>query len=625
MAISPHAVPAEERVQAPLNRPQSRTRWYAAVLLAMSAVMYLGTAATPALLDDADASHALVSVEMLQRHDWAVMYMNGIRYLMKAPLHYWAVALSYMAFGQTAFATRLPVALAMVLLTLMCFEFGRRFFSPRAGLYAGLAVATSVGMFIFTRIMIPEAIYALEFTAIFYLFLRAWTGSLDKRLGYWGVAALCGLAVLTRGLVGIVFPLGAIVGFIIVTRSWERWRELHLASGSLIFLAIAAPWHILCEMRAPGFFWSYFINEHVNRALGTRYPPDYDAVPLLLWWGLHLVWFFPWIVFLPYALKQLPHPRTWGKAMSPEAQARLMLFVWAAVIIGFFSIEPGSRMEYYSFGCWPAIAVLLGLGLARAEEGAWLTRLQGGLAAIGLAIAGLLSALVWRAAQVKATGDISQFLTYNKQDYRLSMGHALDLTPQAFADLRGPAIGAAICFGVAFTVAWLLRRQKRNLAATLTVAVGMVGFFFCANTAYGIFEPQMSSHALAVAMEKYLRPQDPIVFYGEFGAGSSISFYTHRQVVMLNGRYNNLEFGSYFPDAPRIFLTDPEFPRLWKSDARVFYFVQPDVRRDALARLPADSSWLLARSGGKEIYVNHPLAPDEKTLAQLRAENKDLY
>ncbi|HEV7220934.1 MAG TPA: glycosyltransferase family 39 protein, partial [Terriglobales bacterium] len=158
-------------------------------LLVLSGVLYIGTAASPALLDDdVDAAHALVAREMLQRHDFVVMYMDGIRYLIRPPLHFWLVAASYALLGESAFATRLPVALAMMGLVLLVYEFGRRFLGERAGFYAALITATSAGMFIFTRVMLPEALYALEFTAAFYLFLRSWTGSLDARIGYWGTA-----------------------------------------------------------------------------------------------------------------------------------------------------------------------------------------------------------------------------------------------------------------------------------------------------------------------------------------------------------------------------------------------------------------------------------------------------
>src|SRR6266852_9325267 len=155
-------------------------RWIVLFLLVLSAGLYIGTAAKPALDDeDVDAAHAMVSQEMLQRHDFVVPYMDGLRYLIRPPMHFWLVAASYKLLGESEFATRLPLGLAVVGIVLLTFEFGRRFFSDRVGFYGALAVGTSVGMFIFTRNMIPEAIYALVFEGIFYLFLRSWTGSLD--------------------------------------------------------------------------------------------------------------------------------------------------------------------------------------------------------------------------------------------------------------------------------------------------------------------------------------------------------------------------------------------------------------------------------------------------------------
>ncbi|MBZ5630428.1 MAG: glycosyltransferase family 39 protein [Acidobacteriia bacterium] len=598
-------------------------RWAALFLLLLSAAVYLGTASRPALLDDADASHALVSREMLQRGDYVVMFLNGVRYLQKAPIHYWMVALDYKIFGPTEFAVRLPVALAMIGLTLMAFEFGRRFFGDRAGLYAGLATATSLGMFMFTRIMIPEAIYALEFTAIFYLFLRAWTaqtGTRSPRLYYWGIAVLTACAVLTRGLIGVVFPVGTIVAFIILTRGWSRWRELHLVSSILIFLAIAVPWHLIAEWRAPGFLWSYFINEHVKRALGTRWPPDYDATPLPIWWAAHLAWFFPWSLFLPLAIKQFPAPRTWWKHSCAEVvEARLLLFVWFAVVFVFFSLVVGSRMEYYAFGAWPAITILLGLGIARAEErrDKWLPRLQAALAIIGVALGGVLTWAVWQASRIRATADISTLLKTHPNDfYRLSMGHLFDLTPQAFADLRTPALMAAACFSVGFVAVWVVGRTRRVLTSAVVLGVTMTVFMFAANLAYAVFEPHMSSRPLAVAILKHLRTGDQIAVYGEFDPASSVSFYTHRQLLIWNGRYNNLELGSHYPDAPRIFFTDRTFPAIWAAPLRVFLVVPQEQREAAAQRVDKDRTWLLLESGGKAVYVNHPLAPGQPSLAQ---------
>src|SRR5216684_2695082 len=152
--------------------PTIRTSLIFLCLFVFSAGLYIGTAGSPALDDDdVDAAHAMVSQEMLQRNDFVVPYMDGLRYLIRPPMHFWLVAASYKLLGETEFATRLPLGLAVVGIVLLTFEFGRRFFSDRVGLYGALAIATSVGMFIYTRNMIPEALYTLAFEGIFYLFL----------------------------------------------------------------------------------------------------------------------------------------------------------------------------------------------------------------------------------------------------------------------------------------------------------------------------------------------------------------------------------------------------------------------------------------------------------------------
>jgi 4-amino-4-deoxy-L-arabinose transferase-like glycosyltransferase len=601
--ISPEATSASGE-QGSVN---SERRTAAVILLiALSAAIYLGNAGFPALLDDADASHAIVAREMLQRHDWVILYMNGVRYLMKAPLHYWVVAMSYAAFGQNEFSTRLPVALAMIVLVLLVNEFARRFFSARAGLYSGLVACTGAGFFLFTRIMIPEAIYALEFTAIFYLFLRGWTGSLNPRAAYGSAAALTGLAMLTRGLIGVIFPVAVLFLFIAATRSWNRWRELHLLSGAAIFFLVAAPWHILSGLRADTFFWSYFVNEHIKRAIGTRYPADYEAVPLWLWLGAHLIWFFPWSFFLPGVLRRIPRPQTWKK-LSAQGQFQLLLVLWAGFILLFFSLTFGSRMEYYSFGAWPAIAMLLGAGLAKAEEQGerWVGRMQAALAGMGAALTALLMAMLWTSAKVHVNGDISSLLKeHDNNFYRVSMAHILDLTPQAFALLRLPSALAAAALVLGLGAAWWLRRKGSEQSAAICMAITMAAFFFAANMALGVFGPYLSSKPLLGKILPQITSADTLALYGEFDAMSGVAFYANRQLLLWNGRYNNLAAGSYYADAPHIFLTDPEFLALWQGPKHVLLFVPSEQRAAAAQRLPAAETFLLAESGGKAVYAN---------------------
>jgi 4-amino-4-deoxy-L-arabinose transferase-like glycosyltransferase len=595
------------------------------ILLGLSLLIYVGNAARPALLDDADGGHAVASREILETGDWAVLRMNGVRWLEKAPLHYWLVAVSYRLFGENAFTTRLPLALAVAGLVVMVYVFGRRFFGERAGFYAGLVMCTSIGTYMFTRIMIPEAIYSLLFMAAFYLFLLAWTGTITLRAGFWGAAALCGLAVLTRAMMGIIFPLVIVAIFLLLTGRRYAWRELPLVSSLLIFCCIAVPWHLIAGLRAarpgqPGFFWFYFMNEQVLRALGDRYPHDYSAVPLGSWWAAHLIWLFPWSIFLPLAFRSLPR---WRERRNLDAPGMALLFVcvWAGFIFFFFSLT-ASRMEYYSFSAWPAVALLLGRGIARAEleSPAWMRRLQAGVAVAGVLAAGILGWMLWASRGVRVDGDISDLLQLKELDYyTVAMASFFDLTTRAFAALRVPSVLAAVLFLFGFGAVYWLRRRGWTLGANVTLALVMAGFFFVANLAFQIFEPHMSSKPLADELLRYLKKDDVVALYGEYYGGCALAFYTNRKVMLYNGQYAGLEFGSYYPDAPKVFLDDHSFPALWNGPKRVFLFAPKGMTQDVLLRLPRESSYLLAEKGGKALFVNQPLAPDQPSLAQLQA------
>jgi len=266
-------------------------------------------------------------------------------------------------------------------------------------------------------------------------------------------------------------------------------------------------------------------------------------------------------------------------------------------------------MEYYSFGAWPAIAMLLGIGLAKAEEQGkrWMVRMQAALAVVGAALAAALIAMLGISARVHVNGDISSLLNEHENNfYRVSMAHILDLTPQAFALLRAPSAMAAAAFLLGFTAAWWLGRKNLWQGATMCLSSAMIVFFFAANIALGVFGPYLSSRPLLRKVEAQINPGDTLALYGEFDAMSGVAFYTNRQLLLWNGRYNNLAPGSYYSDAPHIFLTDPEFLALWQGAKRVFLFVPSEHRAAAQQRLPAAGTYLVAESGGKVVYANQP-------------------
>lgn len=572
-------------------------------LILLTIVIYVGSAWSPSLQDDADAAHAEAAREIVQRHDWVTLHINGIRYLEKAPLMYWVVAISYKLLGFTEFATRLPLALGALLLVLSVYYFGRWMGGERAGLYAGLAICVGPGIYLFTRILIPEVIFSGILTIAFYYFLKVYWDELDSRwvyIFYLGMAA----AVLTKGLIGIVFPGGILFLFVLLTNGWRQiWQRMRPLSGTLLFFVIATPWHLLAGWYNQRFFWFYFVNEHFLRYLGKRYPVDYDTVPLAAFWLLHLVWLFPFSLFLPLALRQ---PQRLFRPIERADQMRLFVWLWALVVILFFSFS--TRQEYYTFPAYPALALLAGTALAEGEEKQhkWITISHALLAFLGIVIASVLGYLLWLSRSMPAVEDISQVLTQNPENYKLALGHMSDLTASAFAALRVPALGAAITLSVGFSLALVLRLRRQAQLATLMLAGTVACFLGFAHLALGKFDGYLSSKPLAIAIKERLAPGDIVVVNGEFQGGSSIGFYLPDRVLLLNGRMTGLEFGSHYPDAPPIFIDNTEIAKLWQAGQRVFLYVHDEQWDKVQSILPNNQRFLIATKGGKSVYSNRP-------------------
>jgi 4-amino-4-deoxy-L-arabinose transferase and related glycosyltransferases of PMT family len=593
-----------EGASASASRPafdQLSPRTHLLILLLLTALIYVGSAWNPSLQDDADAAHAEAAREIVERGDWVTLHINGVRYLEKAPLMYWAVALSYKVFGFNEFATRLPLAIGAMLLVAAVYYFGRWMGGARAGFYSGLAMSTGLGVYLFTRIMIPEVIIAFFLTVAFYFFLKVYLGELDTRWVYVFYACMAA-AVLTKGLIGLVFPCGALFVFVLMTKGWRQLWKMRPIKGSLLFLAIAVPWHALAIWGNEKFFWFYFINEHVMRYLGKRLPADYDTVPIASFWLLHLVWLFPFSVFLPLALGRL---RDLWRPTEREDQLRLFVMLWALVVICFFSFS--TRQEYYTFPAFPALALLAGVGLARGEKekSRWVTAGQGLLAFVGVVVGAALGCLLWLSRNATPAADISQTLTQNPENYKLALGHMSDLTVEAFAVLRVPAAGAALSLSVGFLAAFILRRMRRATQAGLLTAVTVACFIYFAHMALGVFNPYLSSQPLAMAIKRRLAPGDMVVINGEYQGGSSIGFYLPQKVLLLNGRMTGLEFGSYYPDAPPVFIGDGEIAQLWRGERRVFLFTH-DGDFEKVRSVIKGEMFQVAAAGEKSVYSNRP-------------------
>jgi len=561
-------------------------------------------------------------------------------------------------------------------------------FSDRAGLYAALAMATCIGPYIYTRFYIPDVLIALWMTLAVHFFLLAidraksipaatklppseqdpvpgapfirgsiadeWDASRPRLthssafLPMLGFAAVTALNLLTKGLIGLIFPLAFAFLYLAFTRQLKLLRKLHLLPSTLLFVAIAAPWHILAAIRNPpipmppglglpahaGWAWFYLYNEHIARFLGHRIPHDYGQVPIPIFWALLLLWLFPWVAFLPAALRDATRtlrtrhsdattrfdsdpefsPAT-ASPLSPSAQDReasLACLLWAGIILGFFTLS--SRQEYYHLPPPPALALLVGGFLASADAS---PRRQTTAAKRALraslyilvpfgTLLFLLCAYLALAAHAPDTNTtLSDVLRSNPALYDLSLGHVFDLTGPAMGFFRGPLLAVAFAMLTLGPIAYFVRKRS-PFAASLLIAAAMTAALLAAHQGLVRFYPILGTKSLALAIDRDLRPGDLILNDGELTSGSALLFYTPQSaapILLVNGRVNGPWFGSFYPDAPKIFLNDQQLTHLWAGPHRLYLLTDhPQARAATLS--PFAPVHTFASSGDKTILTN---------------------
>jgi 4-amino-4-deoxy-L-arabinose transferase-like glycosyltransferase len=506
------------------------------------------------------------------------------------------------------------LVLGLLALLLASHALGRRALGEPAGFWAGVVLALSIGPYLFTRILIPDMLIALWLTLGLDFFLRTLDEDPPSKLSCWGFAAAAALNVLTKGLIGVVFPAAIIGLYLLLTGNLKHLLRMRLVSSTVVFLAIAAPWHIAAALDNPaagharGFLWFYFVNEHFLRYLGRRVPHDYDTVPLVVFWGLLFVWLFPWSAFLVQSLRQVPHRwREWRCTLDRRERALLLCAIWAAVVLLFFTFS--TRQEYYAVPALPALALLIGAWLQDEGESPADSRLRkaGRIGAVALFV---LATVVFAAAaflllQSKSTppdSDLADLLRRNPSEYALSFGHIFDLTPRALGLFRVPLaiFASALFFGSLFN--FVYRRRNRPFAGNCALALMMVFVLLAVHQGLVMFSPILSSKKLADAVAQEYRPGDVIVSYGTYEDASTLNFYVRQPIHVVNTRTEgDMYYGSLFPDAPKIFDDDASFAALWSGPQRVFLWVEED-HVPVLVR--ESGSYQLARNGGKLILVN---------------------
>ena len=641
------------------------------LIAAVWAVLQFGGLFSPGLLDDVDSIYIQIAREMLSRHDYVTPTVDGIRFFDKPPLMYWMAAGSMRVFGIHDWAARLPLALGVLALLVAVYALGNRLFaavSPRgardrAGLYAALALGTAIGPYLYTRFFIPDILIALWMTLAVHLLLVAVDRideagtTLAPMLGFGAVLAL---SVLTKGLIGVVFPVGWALAYLALSGRLAALRKLHLPATAAVFAAIAAPWHVLAALRNPaipmpsgqglperaGWAWFYLYNEHVARFLGKRVPHDYGQVPVLLFWFLLFLWLMPWAAFLPGAVREAVGAlrRARGQAalrfdsdlyagalVEPEVRDRSLeaarsLLLWAGIVLGFFTLS--SRQEYYHLPALPALALLVAGLLASADRSparpasedaehrapllfgkrlrAQVQAMAGArwiLVPFGTLLFLVCAYLAIVSPRPPAGATLHELLSTNPDLYNLSLGHMFDLTGKAMGFFRGPLLTVALGMLALGPAAYFVRRRGRTYAANVLIAASMVLVLLAAHEGLVRFNPILGSKDLAEQINAVKAPGDLVAADGEMTSASTLLFYGNQPLLLVNGRVNTVWFGSFWPDAPHVLLDDAELDHLWAGPQRVFLLTyHPEARVNELARFGTVKQ--LAASGGKTVLTN---------------------
>ena len=512
----------------------------AAACLVLLLVWNLGGAP---LLEPDEGRYTEVPREMLARGDFVTPHLNGVLYFEKPPLHYWLTAAAIGLFGPGGFAARLWSALFGLAGIALAWRLARSVAGRRAGVLAAAALGTSPLWIAIGRLATLDMTVTFFLTATlacFWIAQEAEDGR-RRRLAWHGMFAAAALGVLTKGLIGIVIPGAVVFLYLLATRRWAVLKRVPWVTGTVLFLAIAAPWHVLAAARNPDFLWFYFVHEHLLRyatPIAERHEP--------FWYFLAVVALgcAPWSGLLPSAARLLPW-RRWRVGLA-EHRGEAFLAIWAAFVVVFFSVSQ-SKLIPYVLPALPPLAVLVGVLIDKLWDGTlgasrWETA--------GIVAGGVLAALYGATLVWAGLGKID----------RLGLGGVVSpglLVPGALV-LAVALLAAATGFGRAWD-----RRVLALFAAGCCVGAAV-------QAVAPLIARERSSKAVAERLRPELRPGDLVFTYGCFP--ESLPVYLERTVGVA-AYDGELAFGiAHLTGVERRerFPTAEEFRNLWESDRRVF-------------------------------------------------------
>lgn len=524
------------------DKAWSRRVWLEPLLVALLLSIWFGyELGGRALWSPDEGRYAEIPREMVTSGDYLTPRLNGVKYFEKPPLMYWLTAGSIRFFGLNEWAFRLWPALFALIGCLATYFLGRRFHDARTGLFSAIVLACSpLYDFMGGMLTLDMPVTALLTVALSAFLLGVRAPPRERRWWLYLFYASIALAVLTKGLMGIVIP-GLVIGaWIVILGKWRLLREIHLPSGIIILLAIAAPWHVLVSQANPEFAWFYFVHEHFERYFTTihqRYKPAWFYLPVLLA-GL-----FPWSALLPGALREI-WTGLWQERR--HRQETWFLLLWVIVPFAFFSLSD-SKLVPYILPVFSPLALLLGRWLAQV----WERR-------IGLVREGVLLLILGVALSMV-------FLLIP----RWMSGRSNVISAVVLLGWGLYAMAAALL--LAGVLPFFFSRWGGTRAAILSLFVGAVVLVGTFDLTLSRLDVGRSVKDLALSLD--LKPDDEVMTYEEHY--QDLPVYLERRITVVNWT-GELEFGTRVEDTSAWMIDVPTFRQRWREPHTIYLFTNWD-------------------------------------------------
>jgi 4-amino-4-deoxy-L-arabinose transferase-like glycosyltransferase len=485
----------------------------AAGLWVLLAVVWFGTLGIRPLYKADESRYGEISREMVASGDWVTPRLNGFKYFEKPPLQYWATAALFEMLGERDWVARLWTALVGIAgIALTCYA-GNRLFGPPIGAYAAAVLAGS------PLYVVLGQVNTLDMAVTFFLTGAMFALCMQRPLWFW---VACALAVLSKGLIGIVLPAGAVVLYLLLKRDWSLVQRLRILPGVLLFVVITAPWFVLVSARNPEFAHFFFVQEHFQRfttEMHQRVHPWWYFVPVLA------AGMVPWLVPLGHAAM---------RALRERSDAELLLWCWALAVFVFFSLS-SSKLPPYILPIFPALALLAARSLTSS-----VSRAQSGL----LLIAALAAA--YGVHRYASGGPYAGYATW--------------------------LVDSALILAASAAIAHVLAHQARNVGAVITMAAGALIATQLGLAAHGTMAERFSAASTLAALPER-PPSDAPVFAVE-RYDHTLPWSLRRTVTMVGYRD---ELGVAIDWEPQKFVPDlAAFAQRWRAAPRAWAFVAPD-------------------------------------------------